>query len=62
MPYQDGFGADGLLRYKYRGEEPNHRDNRELRFAMEQQLPMVYFHGLVPGRSPPEPSEPTALG
>lgn len=49
-PYQDGFGSDGLLRYKYRGEDPNHRDNRGLRFAMEQQLPLVYFHGLAPGR------------
>jgi len=49
-PYKDGFGPDGLLRYKYRGEDPHHRDNRGLRFAMEEQLPLVYFHGLVPGR------------
>ena len=62
MPYQDGFGADGLLRYKYRGEDPDHRDNRGLRFVREQQLPLGYFYGLIPGRSPPEPSEPTALG
>ena len=34
-PYRDGFGPDGLLRYKYRGEDPHHRDNRGLRFAME---------------------------
>ena len=49
-PYDDGFGADGLLRYKYRGTDPNHRDNQGLRFAMGEQLPLVYFHGLVRGR------------
>jgi putative restriction endonuclease len=49
-PYDDAFAADGLLRYRYRGTDPNHRDNRGLRFAMEQRLPLVYFHGLVPGK------------
>lgn len=49
-PYNDAFGSDGLLHYRYRGTDPNHRDNRGLRFAMEERLPLVYFHGLVPGR------------
>ena len=49
-PYDDAFGKDGLLRYRYRGIDPMHRDNRGLRFAMEQSLPLVYLHGLVPGR------------
>ena len=48
-PYDDAFGPSGL-RYRYRGTDPEHRDNRGLRFAMQYQLPMVYFHGLVPGR------------
>jgi hypothetical protein len=27
-PYEDQIGDDGLLRYKYRGVDPNHSDNR----------------------------------
>jgi putative restriction endonuclease len=27
-PYDDAFGPDGLLRYRYRGIDPTHRDNR----------------------------------
>ena len=49
-PYDDEMGADKLLRYKYRGEDPYHRDNVGLRTAMQYRLPLVYFHGLVPGR------------
>lgn len=49
-PYNDAFGPDGLLRYRYRGTDPDHRDNRGLRFTMEERLPLIYFHGLVPGR------------
>ncbi len=49
-PYDDAFGSDGLLRYRYRGTDPAHRDNRGLRFAMQEGLPLVYLHGLVPGK------------
>jgi len=49
-PYDDAFGADGLLRYRYRGTDPQHPDNRSLRLAMDRRLPLVYFHGIVPGR------------
>ena len=35
-PYDDGFGPDGLLRYKYRGTDPQHRDNRGLRESMRR--------------------------
>lgn len=49
-PYNDAFGGDGLLRYKYRGTDPEHRDNRGLRFAMREGLPLVYLHGVVPGK------------
>ena len=49
-PYDDSFGSDGLLSYRYRGTDPDHPDNRGLRTAMKYQLPLVYFHGLVPGR------------
>jgi putative restriction endonuclease len=39
------------LRYKWRGTDPDHADNRALRHAMQQQLPLVWFVGVgyVPG-------------
>jgi len=49
-PYDDGFGKDGLLAYRYRGTNPNHRDNIGLREAMRSQNPLAYFHGITPGR------------
>jgi len=49
-PYDDAFGTDGLLRYRYRGIDPNQGDNRRLRFAMANHLPLVYFHGVATGR------------
>lgn len=49
-PYEDRHGDDGLLRYKYRGTDPDHRDNRGLRAAMQKRLPLIYFFGIVPGR------------
>ncbi len=49
-PYQDSFGPDGLLAYKYRGTDPSHPDNHGLRQTMAQQLPLVYLHGIVPGK------------
>ena len=48
-PYDDAFGADGLLRYRYRGTDPAHHENVGLRQAMQQQVPLIYFHGIVPG-------------
>lgn len=49
-PYDDAFGADGLLRYRYRGIDPDHPDNRGLREAMRHHLPLVYLHGIVEGK------------
>lgn len=49
-PYDDAIGSDNLLRYRYRGINPNHRDNVGLRLAMHNSLPLVYLHGIVPGR------------
>ena len=49
-PYHDAIGSDNLLRYRYRGTDPGHRDNVGLRFAMHNRLPLAYFHGIVPGR------------
>jgi putative restriction endonuclease len=49
-PYDDTFGEDGLLRYRYRGTDPGHWENVGLRTAMQRQTPLIYFHGIVPGR------------
>lgn len=49
-PYDDAFGPGGLLRYRYRGTDPDHRDNRWLRNAMAYRLPLVYFHGIARSR------------
>jgi putative restriction endonuclease len=48
--YDDSFGADGLLHYRYRGTDPGHHDNRLLREAYRRRVPLVYFHGLAKGR------------
>jgi putative restriction endonuclease len=48
-PYEDQVRADGLL-YRYRGTDPHHHDNVGLRRAMQAQVPLVYFHGVVPSR------------
>ena len=49
-PYDDTIGPSGLLRYRYRGTDPEHPDNRRLRFAMHERLPLVYFHGVFRGK------------
>lgn len=49
-PYEDSFSHDGYLLYKYRGTDPAHRDNVGLREVFHQKKPLVYFHGIVPGR------------
>ncbi len=49
-PYDDSFDADGLLNYRYRGTDRQHRDNVGLRMAMQLRKPLVYLHGVVKGR------------
>jgi putative restriction endonuclease len=49
-PYDDSFGRDGYLLYRYRGNDPNHRDNVGLREAFRNQIPLIYFHGVIPGK------------
>jgi putative restriction endonuclease len=50
QPYDDTFDPGGLLRYRYRGTDPTHRDNVGLRQAMRDQVPLIYFYGIVVGR------------
>jgi putative restriction endonuclease len=45
-PYDDNVGVDGMLRYKWRGTNPNLADNVWLRTAMTQELPLVWFIGV----------------
>jgi putative restriction endonuclease len=48
-PYEDEIGEGGLINYKYRGTDPQHRENSGLRRAMQSQTPLVYLYGIVPG-------------
>ena len=50
-PYEDSVGADGMLRYKWRGTDPSTADNVWLRNAMNRRLPLVWFTGIgyLPG-------------
>jgi putative restriction endonuclease len=48
-PYNDLPGDDGMMRYKWRGLDPNHSDNRALREACRRNLPLIWFFGAAPG-------------
>lgn len=48
-PYADAIGPDGLQRYKYRGEDPEHPENVALRRAYEMGLPLIWFVGVESG-------------
>jgi len=47
--YADDIGDDGFLRYKWRGMDAEHSDNRALRVAMQRGAPLVYFVGVDRG-------------
>ena len=50
-PYKDTFAPQGdLLLYRYRGTDTNFYQNRGLRDAMRDRIPLIYFHGTVPGQ------------
>lgn len=49
-PYEDSFNDENLLLYKYRGTDPRHSDNVGLRKAMQNEIPLIYFHGIKPGK------------
>lgn len=52
-PYADEMGEDGFQRYKYRGNDPEHPENRALRRAKELGLPIIWFVAVEPGRYDP---------
>ncbi|MGA1344996.1 MAG: HNH endonuclease [Ilumatobacteraceae bacterium] len=45
-PYEDSYGLDDLLRYKWRGTDAMLADNVWLRRAMELRLPLIWFIGV----------------
>lgn len=49
-PYDDSFSTDGFLLYRYRGTNQQHHENVGLRKAYHRQKPIIYFHGVVPGK------------
>ncbi len=49
-PYDDAFGEDGALHYRYKGTNPLDPVNVRLSEAGRQQVPLVYFHGIVKGK------------
>ncbi len=52
-PYADAEGPDGLIRYKYRGGDPLHPENRALRRAYLDGLPVIWFVGVAPASYKP---------
>lgn len=48
--YEDTYTKEGFLKYKYRGTDPNHRDNKGLRDLISLQKPLIYFLSVVPGK------------
>ncbi len=49
-PYEDSFDESGYLIYKYRGKDPSQRDNVGLRNSLIHRVPLIYFHGIIPGK------------
>lgn len=48
-PYEDEVDYEGNLRYKWRGTDPGHSDNRALREAMHRRVPLAYFYPIGRG-------------
>ena len=48
--YDDKPDSRGFLNYRYRGDNPNHRDNAGLREVMRLRKPLVYFFNIFPGK------------
>ena len=50
-PYDDELDTDSRsVIYHYRAGDVDQPDNRALRAAFVEQVPLVYFHGLAPGQ------------
>lgn len=51
--YDDEIGSDGLIKYRYQGDNPDSGDNVRLRAAMTENLPLIYLYGVAVGRYRP---------
>ncbi len=48
------MGPDGLLQYRYRGQDIHHHENAGLRRAMAERVPLVYLWGVTRGQYLPQ--------
>jgi putative restriction endonuclease len=48
--HQQIFKGDETIDYAFMGKDPDAADNRWLREAFENQVPVIYFLGIAPGR------------
>jgi putative restriction endonuclease len=46
------YAGDDVVDYQFMGTDPNSPDNRWLREAMDQQIPIIYFLGTSPSSAP----------
>src|SRR6202047_4364978 len=44
------FDGDDTIEYAFMGQDPDAADNRWLREAHENRIPIIYFLGIAPGR------------
>ncbi len=49
-PYDDAWGPNGTIRYKYRGTDPDHPENVALDRLRAGQIPIVYLFGIMKGK------------
>jgi putative restriction endonuclease len=56
-PYEDEVGPDGLLRYRYRGDDLMHRENLGLRKACVESIPLIWLSGVAKGMYEPEAAQ-----
>ncbi len=49
-PYPDRMNKDGLIEYRYRGDNPDFWDNAGLRETMRLKKPLIYLFGISRGR------------
>jgi putative restriction endonuclease len=47
------YAGDDVVEYAFMGTDPNSPDNRWLREAMQERVPIIYFLGTSPGRYQP---------
>lgn len=48
--YPDSTSHEGIIQYHYQGDNPERWDNRGLKMAMINKLPLIYFRGVAEGR------------